>query len=443
VRKNRTGQSKWEKVGLTDYSDNKINAMNNGIIDMDIPEQEESIIKVFGVGGGGCNAVNYMCRQGIQGVEFVVCNTDIQVLRTSPVRNRIQIGKILTEGRGAGNQPERGRESAIESLEYTHDMLKRNTEMLFITAGMGGGTGTGAAPVIAKQAKELGILTIAIVTIPFYFEGKKRVEQALEGIEKLNQHVDSLLIICNEKLRDMYGDLKLSKAFAKADDVLAVAARSIAEIITVKGHVNVDLADVQAVMRNSGVALMGAGDARGENRAMEALKLALDSPLLNSSDIRGASKILLNFLYGEEEVTIIETGVVMECLQKSVGRTVNITWGAGRDTTLKDELRVVVIATGFTQETLDTTRHSKISFEVETVEELKLENEDSQQLEEQERQRKLKQEERKLRDETGGHGDQRPPKRKGGVNARPDVQGWLRDKFGNIFASDMERDSEI
>lgn len=254
--------------------------------------QEESIIKVIGVGGGGSNAVNHMHSQGIHGVEFVVCNTDIQALRQSRVKNRIQLGKELTEGRGAGCQPERGRLSAIESMDFIKTILQRNTRMVFITAGMGGGTGTGAAPEIARQARELGILTIGIVTVPFSFEGKRKIEQAMAGIDELEQYVDALLIIANERLREIYGDLRLSEAFAMADNVLTIAAKSIAEIITVKGYVNVDFADVESVMRDSGVALMGASEAEGDNRAMEALTNALISPLLNSNDIRGASNIL-------------------------------------------------------------------------------------------------------------------------------------------------------
>jgi cell division protein FtsZ len=418
----------------------------NGVLDINVPEQEESTIKVFGVGGGGCNAVNYMCRQGIRGVEFVVCNTDIQVLRTSPVRNRIQIGKVLTEGRGAGSHPERGRESAIESIDYTRSVLERNTKMVFITAGMGGGTGTGAAPVIAELAKGLGILTIAIVTIPFNFEGKRRVEQALAGIEKLSQHVDSLLIICNEKLRDMYGNLKLSKAFAKADDVLAVAARSIAEIVTLRGHVNVDFRDVESVMRNSGVALMGAGDARGADRALEAVRQALNSPLLNSSDIRGASKILLNFLYGEQEVTYHETELVKEYLTELVGHSVDINWGSGRDNELQDELRVVVIATGFNQGSLDSTRHPNFSFEVEVVDDLEMEREDPRALEEEERSRKQKHKpypEEEPRPRRAKEERETTTPRRQGVNTVPDVDGWLRTKFGGVFSSAANKDPEI
>ena len=323
--------------------------IEDDLISLKLPDatQEESIIKVIGVGGGGSNAVNHMFRQGIHGVEFVVCNTDIQALRQSRVKNRIQLGKELTEGRGAGCQPERGRLSAIESMDFIKTILEHNTRMVFITAGMGGGTGTGAAPEIARQAKELGILTIGIVTVPFSFEGKRKIEQAMTGIDELEEYVDALLIIANERLREIYGDLKLSDAFAMADNVLTIAAKSIAEIITVKGYVNVDFADVESVMRDSGVALMGAAEAEGEGRAMEALTNALISPLLNSNDIRGASNILLNMLYGEKEVTMDEISLITDSLREKVGRNVNVIWGTGKDETLGDKLRVAVIATGF------------------------------------------------------------------------------------------------
>ena len=303
--------------------------IEDDLISLKLPDatQEESIIKVIGVGGGGSNAVNHMFRQGIHGVEFVVCNTDIQALRQSRVKNRIQLGKELTEGRGAGCQPERGRLSAIESMDFIKTILEHNTRMVFITAGMGGGTGTGAAPEIARQAKELGILTIGIVTVPFSFEGKRKIEQAMTGIDELEEYVDALLIIANERLREIYGDLKLSDAFAMADNVLTIAAKSIAEIITVKGYVNVDFADVESVMRDSGVALMGAAEAEGEGRAMEALTNALISPLLNSNDIRGASNILLNMLYGEKEVTMDEISLITDSLREKVGRNVNVIWG--------------------------------------------------------------------------------------------------------------------
>jgi cell division protein FtsZ len=416
----------------------------DGLIEIKLPVQEESIIKVLGVGGGGCNAVNYMCEQGIRGVEFVVCNTDIQVLRTSPVRNRIQIGKALTEGHGAGSHPERGEQSAIESIDYIRSMLERNTEMLFITAGMGGGTGTGAAPVIAGLARELGILTVAIVTIPFHFEGRRRVQQALEGIEKLGEHVDSLLIICNEKLREIYGDLKLSKAFAKADDVLAIAARSIAEIITKRGTVNVDFNDVKSVMSDSGIALMGAGDAEGEDRAMEAVRRALDSPLLNSSDIRGASNILLNILYGAKEVTINEGESIKGYLAELVGHAVDINWGSGKDETLGDKLRVVVIATGFNREPTGVPRVSPLVFTVEAVEDLELKAEDSRVLEEQSRDRKRQQQQRRAVPREEKPAREEPSRERGGVNTVPDVEKWFKWRFGSVFGkADLERDAEI
>ena len=450
---------------------------------VNIPPQEESIIKVIGVGGGGSNAVNHMCRQGIRGVEFVVCNTDIQALRISPVKNRIQIGKELTEGRGAGSLPERGKQSAIESLDYIKTILERNTKMVFITAGMGGGTGTGAAPIIAKQARELGILTIGIVTIPFNFEGRKRVEQAMEGVDELSNYVDALLIICNEKLRDMYGNLKLSRAFEMADNVLTIAAKSIAEIITLKGFVNVDFADVEVVMRNSGVALMGAGEAVGENRALEAVKMALESPLLNSNDIRGASNILLNMLYGSKEITMDEIALITDYVKELVGNEVDVIWGAGKDEALGDELHVAVIATGFNGSPIER-KKTNISFKVEKVEELEMQTIDARKLEEEERQRKQKLGEgrklRQQREEQRGErkrrervivfdddDDEEPevvqekevrPRsrveeydrefelengRKRGKNEVPDVDSWFKRKLGNMFNEDMNRDSKM
>ena len=450
---------------------------------VNIPPQEESIIKVIGVGGGGSNAVNHMCRQGIRGVEFVVCNTDIQALRISPVKNRIQIGKELTEGRGAGSLPERGKQSAIESLDYIKTILERNTKMVFITAGMGGGTRTGAAPIIAKQARELGILTIGIVTIPFNFEGRKRVEQAMEGVDELSNYVDALLIICNEKLRDMYGNLKLSRAFEMADNVLTIAAKSIAEIITLKGFVNVDFADVEVVMRNSGVALMGAGEAVGENRALEAVKMALESPLLNSNDIRGASNILLNMLYGSKEITMDEITLITDYVKELVGNEVDVIWGAGKDEALGDELHVAVIATGFNGSPIER-KKTNISFKVEKVEELEMQTIDARKLEEEERQRKQKLEEsrklRQQREEQRGErkrrervivfdddDDEEPevvqekevrPRsrveeydrefelengRKRGKNEVPDVDSWFKRKLGNMFNEDMNRDSKM
>jgi len=321
--------------------------MAEDLMNFEIPQEETSIIKVIGVGGGGSNAVNYMFEQGIKDVSFVVCNTDAQALKKSPVTMRIQLGASLTEGRGAGNKPEQGRQAAIENLDDINEVLSKNTKMVFITAGMGGGTGTGAAPIIAKAAKELDILTVAIVTIPFKFEGQLRINQAIDGIAELKEHVDSLLVINNEKLREMYGDLKLSDAFSKADNVLTIAAKGIAEIITLDGYINVDFADVQTVMSNSGVAIMGAGSAEGENRAIKAIQDALNSPLLNNNDVKGAKNILLNITSGSNEISMDEVGQVTDYIQDSVENDSNIIWGTGHDETLDDIVNVTIIATGF------------------------------------------------------------------------------------------------
>jgi cell division protein FtsZ len=276
-----------------------------------------------------------------------VCNTDSQALVNSPVEIKIQLGSSLTEGRGAGNKPEIGRQAAIENIQDVIDVLSRNTKMVFITAGMGGGTGTGAAPIIAKAAKELGILTVAIVTIPFRNEGKRRIAQAVEGIEAIEKHVDSLLVINNEKIREMYGDLRISEAFSKADDVLAIAAKGIAEIITVHGYINVDFADVETVMANSGVAIMGSARAAGEDRAIKAVKAALQSPLLNNNDISGARNILLNVTSGKDEITMDEIGQITDYIQAVAGEGADLIWGNGTDPHLGDDLNVTVIATGF------------------------------------------------------------------------------------------------
>lgn len=313
----------------------------------ELPVNRSSIIKVIGVGGGGSNAVNYMSRLGIKDVDFVVCNTDSQALANSPVPVKIQLGSSLTEGRGAGNKPEIGREAAIENLDDVIDVLASNTKMVFITAGMGGGTGTGAAPVIAKAAKELGILTVAIVTIPFRNEGQRRFNQALEGISEIEKYVDSLLVINNEKIREIHGDLKVSEAFSRADNVLAIAAKGIAEIITVHGYINVDFADVETVMSNSGVAIMGSGRASGEERAIQAVTNALNSPLLNDNNIVGSHNILINITSGNEEITMDEIGQITDYVQSCAGDTADLIWGNGIDKTLGDDLCVTVIATGF------------------------------------------------------------------------------------------------
>jgi len=321
--------------------------MSEDLMNFDIPINNSSIIKVIGVGGGGSNAVNYMYGLGIKDVSFVVCNTDEQALQNSPVPVKIQLGESLTEGRGAGNRPDKGREAAIENLEDVVKVLEDNTRMVFVTAGMGGGTGTGAAPIIAKKAKEMGILTVGIVTIPFRFEGKLRINQALDGIAEMERHVDSLLIINNERLREMFGDLKLSNAFSKADDVLATAAKGIAEIITVHGYINVDFADVETVMKNSGVAIMGSAYAEGETRALDAIQASLESPLLNNNDIQGAKNILLNITSGRDEVTMDEVGEITDYVQEVVGESASIIWGTGNDENLEGQVCVTIIATGF------------------------------------------------------------------------------------------------
>lgn len=321
--------------------------MAEELINFDLPVDRSSIIKVVGVGGGGNNAVNYMFRQGIKDVNFVICNTDAQALESSPVGVKIQLGASLTEGRGAGNKPEIGRQAAEENIDEVIDILSHNTKMVFITAGMGGGTGTGAAPVIAKAARDNGFLTVAIVTLPFRFEGQQRLQQAIEGINALKQNVDSLLIINNEKLREMYGNLKLSQAFAMADNVLAMAAKGIAEIITVHGYINVDFADVRTVMANSGIAIMGSGVAEGEDRALRAIQQALTSPLLNNNDITGAKSILLNITSGVEEISMDEVGIITDYVTQTISKDSLIIWGTGIDESLDRKVSVTIIATGF------------------------------------------------------------------------------------------------
>lgn len=313
----------------------------------ELPKEQSSIIKVIGVGGGGSNAVNHMYKQGIKGVDFIVCNTDAQALEISPVPNKIQLGPSLTEGRGAGSLPEVGKNAAIENIDDIKNLLGNHTKMVFITAGMGGGTGTGAAPIIAATAKELGILTVGIVTIPFAFEGKKRRAQAEEGLEELKKHVDTLLVISNDKLRVIYGNLKLVEAFGHADDVLTTAAKGIADIITTTLHINTDFADIQTVMKDSGVAIMGSATASGENRAVKAVELALCSPLLNDSDIKGARYILLNITCGTEEITMDEYGEITDYIQEAAGQSAEVIQGYGVDETLGDKVCVTIIATGF------------------------------------------------------------------------------------------------
>lgn len=310
-------------------------------------KDKSSIIKVIGVGGGGGNAVNHMYNQGIVGVDFIICNTDAQALELSPIPNKVQLGASLTEGRGAGSMPEVGKNSAIESIDDVKELLGNTTKMIFITAGMGGGTGTGASPIIAQAARELGILTVGIVTTPFTFEGKRRKQQADDGLEAFKKHVDTLLVISNDKLREMYGNLTLSNAFAEADNILTTAAKGIAEIITVPGYINVDFEDVKTVMQSSGVAIMGSASAEGEGRAYKAVQSALASPLLNDNDIEGARYILLNITSGEKEVLMDEVSEITDYIQNQAGLTADIIWGNCYDETLGDKISVTLIATGF------------------------------------------------------------------------------------------------
>lgn len=316
-------------------------------MDFELPKENKSIIKVIGVGGGGSNAVNHMYNQGIKGVDFVVCNTDMQALEVSPVPYRIQLGPSLTEGRGAGSLPEIGKNAAIENIEEIREYLSKDAKMVFITAGMGGGTGTGAAPVIAGVAKELGILTVGIVTVPFNFEGRKRRVQASEGLEAMRNAVDTLLVINNERLREITGNLSIGDAFSKADEILATAARGIAEVIELTGAINVDFNDVSTVMRDSGVAIMGSALAEGDNRAVNAVEKALESPLLNDNDISGAEYVLLNITYGDIEVTMDEISEITDYIQDAAGSTADVIFGHGKDDSLGDKISVTVIATGF------------------------------------------------------------------------------------------------
>lgn len=313
----------------------------------DIPDDSQNIIKVIGVGGGGSNAVNYMYNQGIVGVDFAISNTDNQSMNQSNVPTKIQLGPDLTEGRGAGSKPLIGRESCIESLEEVKQFFNDGTKMLFVTAGMGGGTGTGAAPVIARAAREMDILTVGIVTVPFTFEGRRRMKQAMDGLAELQKNVDTLIVISNDKLRKIHGNLNLSEAFSRADDILTTAAKGIAEIITVPGYVNVDFEDVNTVMRDSGVAVMGTATMEGEDRALRAVEAALQSPLLEDNDIKGAQHILLNITSGTNEVTMDEVFEITEYVQEEAGYGTDLIWGNCYDETLGDQLSVTVIATGF------------------------------------------------------------------------------------------------
>jgi len=319
------------------------------MIHFEIPKNQSSIIKVIGVGGGGSNAVNYMHNLGIEGVDFVVCNTDSQALALSPVANKVQLGPHLTQGLGAGANPEIGKQSCEESLEDVSKILKVNTRMAFITAGMGGGTGTGGAPVVSKICRDLGILTVGIVTTPFTYEGRKRMKQAQEGIDRMRDHVDTILIISNDKLRQQFGNLPFTQAFAKADDILATAAKCITDVITTTGQINVDFADVCTVMKNGGVAILGSASASGENRALMAVEEALSSPLLNDNDISGAKWLLLNITSaaGENEHTMDEAEAIQAYVQQQAGDNCDVILGMGHDPNLNDRIAVTVIATGF------------------------------------------------------------------------------------------------
>jgi cell division protein FtsZ len=313
----------------------------------DIPKIEPSIIKVIGVGGGGSNAVNNMFKQGIVGVDFAICNTDGQALEASPIPNKIQLGPSLTDGMGAGSKPERGRQACLESLDDVKRYLADKTKMLFITAGMGGGTGTGAAPVIAKAAREMDILTVGIVTLPFTFEGRRRTRQGFDGLEELRKNVDTLVVISNDKLRQIHGPMSLTEAFLQADNILTTAAKGIAEIITLPGYVNVDFEDVNTVMRESGVAIMGTAETAGDDRAIQAVNEALNSPLLEESDIKGAKHILLNITSGTREVTMDEIFEITDYVQEEAGYGTDLIWGHCFDENLGDKISITLIATGF------------------------------------------------------------------------------------------------
>jgi cell division protein FtsZ len=313
----------------------------------DLPKDEPSIIKIIGVGGGGSNAVTHMYKQGIIGVDYAICNTDAQAMQLSPVPTRIPLGASLTEGRGAGSKPDVGKRACMESLEEITRFLDDGTKMAFITAGMGGGTGTGAAPIIAKAAQELGILTVGIVTLPFLFEGRVRVTNGYDGLEELRKNVDCLVIISNDKLRQIHGNLSISQAFSQADNILCTAAKGIAEIITVPGYVNVDFEDVNTVMRGSGVAIMGTAEVEGDGRARRAVDEALNSPLLEDSNISGAKNILVNITSGTKEATMDEIFEITEFVQTEAGEGANLIWGNCFDERLGEKLSVTIIATGF------------------------------------------------------------------------------------------------
>ncbi len=321
--------------------------MNDEILDFQIENHTDAIIKVIGVGGGGGNAVNHMYEGGIHDVSFALCNTDNQALMKSPVPVKVQLGQSTTGGLGAGNKPEIARKAAEESIDLIEELLNDGTRMVFITAGMGGGTGTGAAPVVARVAKDLGILTVGIVTIPFVFEGSRKIVQALKGVEEIAKNVDALLVINNERLRDIYSDLTMLNAFAKADDTLATAAKSIAEIITVHGHVNLDFADVNTTLKDGGVAIMSSGMGKGKDRINDAIKDALHSPLLNNNDVFSAKKILINLSFGEEHPLMMEEMNALHDFMSKFSKGIEVIWGAAVEDSLVEEVKVTLLATGF------------------------------------------------------------------------------------------------
>lgn len=321
--------------------------MDEEILDFQFPRKTQTIIKVIGVGGGGGNAVNHMYNEGIHDVSFALCNTDNQALHESPVGVRVQLGRRTTEGLGAGNRPEVAKAAAEESMSDIQDLLNDGTKMVFITAGMGGGTGTGAAPVVARIAKDMAILTVGIVTIPFVFEGRKKIIQALKGVEEIAKNVDALLVINNERLIDIYSDLTIPNAFAKADDTLAIAAKGIAEIITVHGHINLDFADVKTILKDGGVAIMSSGMGEGEYRVDEAIKNALHSPLLNNNDVFEAKKILFNIYSGEENPLIVEEMESVSDFMKRFGPEIEVIWGTATEKDLGAKVKITLLATGF------------------------------------------------------------------------------------------------
>ena len=343
------------------------------IMPFDFPAENPTIIKVIGVGGGGGNAVNHMYKEGIHDVTFVVCNTDNQALAESPVPVKLQLGK---EGLGAGNRPERAREAAEESIEDVKGMLNDGCKMVFITAGMGGGTGTGAAPIIAKTAKDMDILTVGIVTIPFLFEGNRKIDQALDGVEKMSQHVDALLVINNERLRDIYSDFSVMNAFGKADDTLTIAAKSIAEIITLPGIINLDFADVNTTMKDGGVALMSNGFGEGEGRVRQAVEDALNSPLLSNNDVKNAKKILFNVYFSEEAELRMEEMNDVHNFMSEFNRDIEVIWGTAVDNTLGNKVKMTILATGFTMDDIPLIADKRRTEAAQmTEEELRLEEE--------------------------------------------------------------------